>query len=177
MKGLMFFKYPVSNAALYIAHNDLPHKAAILPDSFAICANVSNLAKLLAKLVIAILLEVFLIIFIRLSLSFSSEPECPSTLELVESLTIASTPLFPKDFIFSWLKFLPTNGFGSIFQSPVWKILPNLVLIPKAFGSGIEWVVDITSISKGPNLKLLFREIFFNLYTSNKTFVNLELYL
>ena len=91
------------NADEHDKHIDFPwpHKAAILPDSFATCANVSNLAKLLEKLVIAILLGIFLIIFIRLSFSLSSEPEWPSTLELVESLTIANTPFFPKDFIFS----------------------------------------------------------------------------
>ena len=73
--GLIFLKYPESKAALYIVHNDLPHKAAALPDSFAICANVSNRAKLLQKLVIAILFLVLLIIFIKLSLNFSSDPE------------------------------------------------------------------------------------------------------
>ena len=93
---------------------------------------------MLEKLVIATLFGIVLIIFIRLSLSFSSEPECPSTSAFVESLTIANTPCLPKDLIFSWLKFLPTKGLGSIFQSPVCNIFPNLVLIPIALGSGIE---------------------------------------
>ena len=91
-----FQQYTVSNAALYIVHRDLPHKAATLPDSLATCAKVSNLAKLLAKLVIATLFLILLTISTKLFLRVSSEPECPLTQALVESLTIAKTPSLPN---------------------------------------------------------------------------------
>ena len=62
---------------------------------------------------------------------------------------------------FFLLKSFPTRGFGSTFQSPVCKILPNFVLIAMALGSGMECVVEIISIAKGPNLNELSRGIVF----------------
>ena len=50
----------------------------------------------------------------------------------------------------------PINGLGSIFQSPVWRIVPKGVEILKPFGSKIEWVKVTKSISNGPNFILLF---------------------
>ena len=34
----------------------------------------------------------------------------------------------------------PISGSGSIFQSPVWRMVPDGVLIASALGSGMEWV-------------------------------------
>ncbi len=44
----------------------------------------------------------------------------------------------------------PNWGSGSIFQSPVCRIVPSGVLIARPFGSGIEWVNVIISRSNGP---------------------------
>ena len=42
-------------------------------------------------------------------------------------------------------------GPGSIFQSPVCRIVPSGVRIARPFGSGIEWVRVISSTSNGPS--------------------------
>ena len=48
----------------------------------------------------------------------------------------------------------PSSGSGSIFQSPVWNTVPNLVRTASAFGSRIEWVMVIISSSNGPTVNL-----------------------
>ena len=46
----------------------------------------------------------------------------------------------------------PSSGSGSIFQSPVCRIVPSGVRIARPLGSGIEWVSVIRSSSNGPEL-------------------------
>ena len=48
----------------------------------------------------------------------------------------------------------PSSGSGSIFQSPVWNTVPNLVRTASAFGSRIECVMVIISSSNGPTVNL-----------------------
>ncbi len=70
----------------------------------------------------------------------ASEPASPSTKTLVESQTMASTPSSPSRRMASWSVGAPSSGSGSIFQSPVCRIVPSGVLIARPLGSGIEWV-------------------------------------
>ncbi len=81
----------------------------------------------------------------------ASEPAWPSTKTLVESQTMASMPSSPSFWMASLSVTAPSNGSGSIFQSPVWRMVPSGVRIARPFGSGIEWVSVISSISKGPS--------------------------
>ncbi len=55
----------------------------------------------------------------------------------------------------AWMSVLPPiRGSGSIFQSPVCRMVPNGVLIATPFGSGIEWEMVISCISNGPSVIL-----------------------
>ena len=76
---------------------------------------------------------------------------------LVESHIITETPLFPIDLSFFSSILLPIKGLGSIFQSPVCRIVPSGVVILKPFGSKIEWVKVTKSISKCSSLILVFK--------------------
>ena len=92
----------------------------------------------------------------KLSLTSDSDPALPGLKIFVESQIIAETPLLPIFFNFSSSILFPIKGLGSIFQSPVCRIVPNGVLILKPLGSKIEWVRVTKSISKAPSLIWLF---------------------
>ena len=64
-------------------------------------------------------------------------------------------------FNLSSLIFFPTSGLGSTFQSPVWNIVPDGVVIFKPFGSIIECVNVTKSILKGSRLIVPFSSIIF----------------
>ena len=85
-----------------------------------------------------------------------SEPVCPSTMALVESPTIASTPSSPSLPSRSLSVSMPRTGVLSNFQSPVCKTVPASVRIAKAAGSGIEWFRPIISISNAPIFSTAF---------------------
>ena len=82
-------------------------------------------------------------------LTSNSEPDLPALKTFVESQIIASTPSSPISFnLFSFI-LSPIKGFGSTFQSPVCKITPAGVFILSPFGSNIECVKVMYSISNG----------------------------
>ena len=85
-----------------------------------------------------ILLVFVSIIRNKLSLTSDSEPALPGLKILVESHIIAVTPPSPIFFNLSSSILFPINGFGSIFQSPVCKIVPRGVLMLNPLGSKIE---------------------------------------
>ena len=74
----------------------------------------------------------------KLSLTSDSDPALPGLKMLVESHIIADTPSSPIFFNLSSSILFPINGLGSIFQSPVCKIVPKGVLILNPLGSKIE---------------------------------------
>jgi len=74
----------------------------------------------------------------RPSCTPSSDPDGLSWKTLVESHTNASTPSSPIMVSVSVLGASPSTGVSSIFQSPVWKTLPNGVSINTPLPSGIE---------------------------------------
>ena len=115
---------------------------------------LSTRARLEAKQVTATrFLRVFTS-FSRLARTVASEPASPSTKTLVLSHTMASAPSSPMRFSVASSVSSPSSGSGSIFQSPVWNTVPNLVRIASAFGSRIECVMVIISSSNGPTVKL-----------------------
>ena len=67
---------------------------------------------------------------------------------------MASTPSPPRRRSAASSVMGPMTGSGSSFQSPVCRILPKGVRSTTALGSGIEWVMEMSSISKGPRAKL-----------------------
>src|SRR5215831_1393385 len=79
-----------------------------------------------------------------------SDGERPSRIALVESPTSASTPSSPSADSLAASVGPPSNGVGSIFQSPVWSTVPAGVRIASAFDSGIEWATLMKSMAKGP---------------------------
>ena len=101
------------------------------------------------------------IIFNKFFLTSSSEPDLPALKTFVESHIIASTPSSPISFNLLELISPPTKGFGSTFQSPVWRTIPAGVLILSPLGSKIECVKVIYSISNGSNFTLPFNSTIF----------------
>ncbi len=81
----------------------------------------------------------------------ASEPASPSTNTLVLSQTIASTPSSPRRLMAAMSVRPPRIGSGSIFQSPVCRMVPSGVLIARPLGSGIEWVRVTRVTSNGPS--------------------------
>ena len=72
-----------------------------------------------------------------------SEPEWPSTMALVLSHTMASTPSSPSARKLSSSVGGPTIGAGSSLKSPVWRMIPYGVRIASACDSGTEWVTGM----------------------------------
>ena len=107
--------------------------------------------------------EVIIILFLSLPIILSmffltsnSEPDLPALNTLVESQIIARTPSSPISFNLFELISSPISGLGSTFQSPVCNTTPAGVWILSPFGSKIECVNVIYSISKGSNLTFPF---------------------
>ena len=92
-----------------------------------------------------------LTIFNKFFLTSNSDPDLPALKTFVESQIIAKTPSSPISFNLLELISSPINGFGSTFQSPVCRITPAGVLILKPFGSSIECVKVMYSISNFSN--------------------------
>ena len=88
------------------------------------------------------------IIFNKLFLTLNSDPDLPMLKTFVESQIIVNTPSFPINFSLSESIFFPIKGSGSHFQSPVCRTFPKGVFILNPFGSRIECVNVIKSISK-----------------------------
>ena len=88
--------------------------------------------------------------------SEASDPDLPALKTFVESQIIARTPSSPISFNLLALISSPINGFGSTFQSPVCRTTPRGVLIFKPFGSKIECVSVMYSISKGSKFTFPF---------------------
>ena len=81
-----------------------------------------------------------------------SDGERPSRTALVESPSSARQPSSPS----ARSRFSsvggPITGVGSIFQSPVCRIVPCRVLMISPFDSGIECAIETYSMSNGPSL-------------------------
>ena len=67
---------------------------------------------------------------------------------------MASTPSAPSARSAASSVASPMSGSGSIFQSPVWTMVPRGVRMAMALGSGIEWVMVMNSSAKGPSVNL-----------------------
>ena len=67
---------------------------------------------------------------------------------------MASTPSSPSRRMASSSVGSPVSGSGSIFQSPVCRMVPSGVRIATPLGSGIEWVSVSSCISKGPSVSV-----------------------
>ena len=78
-----------------------------------------------------------------------SLPEWPSTMALVESQTIASTPRSPSAARAASSVGGPISGVGSIFQSPVCRTMPCGVSIASAWDSGMECAMRMKRSLKG----------------------------
>ena len=63
---------------------------------------------------------------------------------------MASRPSSPSLVMAAMSVGWPMTGVGSSFQSPVWKTVPSGVLMARAFGSAIEWVMVIIVTWNGP---------------------------
>ena len=86
--------------------------------------------------------------FSILFLTSNSEPAFPMLNTFVESQIIAKTPSLPISLSLFEFIFPPIKGSGSIFQSPVCKIIPAGVSILSPLGSRIECVKVMYSILK-----------------------------
>ncbi len=75
----------------------------------------------------------------------------PSRMTLVESQTMASTPLAPSSRKRASSVDQPTFGVSSIFQSPVWTTVPSGVSMASPQLSGMECATFRNSTLNGPN--------------------------
>ncbi len=91
----------------------------------------------------------------RVSRTSDSEPEWPSTIALVESQIIASTPCSPSAANAASSVGGPTSGCGSSFQSPVCSTVPAVVVIASACASGTECATRRKRSANGPSVKAL----------------------
>ena len=131
-----------------------PDSTGCRPAATAASATLSTRATLEAKQVTATRPLRPLTSSSRLARTVASEPASPSTKTLVLSHTMASAPSSPMRCSIASSVTSPSSGSGSIFQSPVCKIVPNRVRIASALGSRIECVMVISSSSNGGRLNL-----------------------
>ncbi len=82
-----------------------------------------------------------------------SEGDSPSRIALVESQISAITPASPRARKRASSVIGPISGAGSIFQSPVWMMVPSGVVIASDTGSGMECVTATASMSNRPTEK------------------------
>ena len=135
-------------------HNERPTNATLRSCASPTRAIVSNRATFEAKHATATRLSYLPTNSIKFSRTSPSEPDIPGTNTFVRSQTIARTPSSPTSANFCSSVDRPTKGSGSNFQSPVCMTVPDGVRKTTAFGSGIEWVIVISSTSKGPTENL-----------------------
>ena len=144
-------KRPMDFAAAVIRFIDRPMRQTERLFSRAAIITDSSRATLDAKLATATPRPSYSAMsFVSSARTPSSEPAMPGEKTLVESQIIASTPSLPSLRKASSSTGSPICGDGSIFQSPVCSTVPSFVRMASAFGSGIEWVSVMRSISNGP---------------------------
>ena len=86
--------------------------------------------------------------------SRASEGVYPGRSALVESHIRSRTPLAPSSASRCRSMVSPMTGVWSILKSPVWIILPAGVSMHSAADSGMEWVTEMNSTEKAPNLSV-----------------------
>ena len=147
-------KRPTDFAAAAIRCIERPTRQTRRPAASAARITLSIRATLEAKQATATLPRSPEIKSASASRTSASDPASPSTNTFVESHTMARTPSSPNLTIAASSVVEPSTGSGSIFQSPVCRMVPSGVRIARPFGSGIEWVRVIRSISNGPSVTL-----------------------
>ena len=115
---------------------------------------LSTRATLLAKHVTAIRPSSDAIRSRKLSRTSASEPDVPSTIALVLSHTMASTPSSPNRAKAASSVGLPISGSGSSLKSPVCRMVPCGVRITSACASGIECDTGRNCSENGASSKL-----------------------